>query len=110
MEKIIGNYYADKAKIRYSFSGLTYDTVSVGVCPVLANSNGKPKLGAAVVRITGPNTEEGIAAIDRLAEIVAVQLNAGAGIYTGPKNLSIDSPYARHSFEVQDYWAANPPK
>ena len=106
MEKIIGSYYAEAAEIRLTFSGEPWKTTAVGVCPVLANSKGAPKLGAAVVRITGPNTDEGIATINRLAEIVVRQLNAGTGIYTGPKNLNTDSPYARHVFEVQDYWSS----
>jgi hypothetical protein len=104
MDKIIGCHYAEAAEIRNTFTGEPWGTTSIGVCPVLASSKGKPKLGAAVVRITGPNTEEGVATIDRLANIVVTQLNAGVGIYTGPKNLNTDSPYARHVFEVEDHW------
>ena len=93
MEKIIGNYFAPEAEVQQGYSGLVWETVSVGVCKVLPKSNGQPKLGPAAVRITGPNTEEGVAAINRLAETVAGQLKDGT--YGGPKHLKTDSPYAK---------------
>ncbi len=96
MEKVVGSHYAEAAEISVE----PWGTVSIGVCPVLANSKGRPKLGKAVVRITGPNTEGGIAAINRLAEIVVRQLDAGEGVYTGPRNLCTDSPYAKGVFRA----------
>jgi hypothetical protein len=108
MEKIIGKHYAEPAEIRFQFDGEPYSTTSVGVCPVLAKSNKKPKLGAAVVRITGPCTEDGLKRMDRPAEIIARRLDTkihSPGVddmYTGPKTLSVDSFWAFQYFSIDD--------
>lgn len=86
MEKVIGKHYAKEVKY---VPGDHCFTVSVGVCPVLAAKDGEPKLGAAVVRVTGLTTEEGVAEINRIAELVAVKLDHDN--YMGPKKLSTDS-------------------
>lgn len=90
MEKVIGKHYAKEVKY---VPGDHCFTVSVGVCPVLAAKDGKSKLGAAVVRIKGLTTEEGVAAINKLAEIVANELDHKC--YFGPKTLNADSPVVR---------------
>ena len=94
MEKVIGKYYAKPAEIQYNHCGHLWDTVSVGVCPVLPNAKGGPKLGATVVRVSGPNTEEGVAEINRVAELVAKKLDEEK--YLGPKTLNVDSFHVRN--------------
>jgi hypothetical protein len=90
MEKVIGKHYA--GKVEY-VPGNHCSTVSVGICPVLRAKDGSPKLGTAVVRIKGLTTEEGISAINTLAEFVASELDDD--YYNGPKILNVDSSYAR---------------
>ncbi len=91
MEKVIGRHYAKPAVVKTTGWESHWDTISVGVCPVLPNAKGGPKLGAAIVRVSGPNTEEGVAEINRIAELVAKKLDDDA--YMGPKKLSTDSYY-----------------
>ena len=86
MEKVIGKHYAKE--VNY-VPGDHCFTVSVGVCPVLEAKDGEPKLGASVVRVKGLTTEEGVAEINRIAELVAVKLDHGN--YRGPKTISTDS-------------------
>ncbi len=95
MEKVMGKHYAKPAEIQYNHCGHLWDTVSVGVCPVLPNAKGGPKLGATVVRVSGPNTEDGVAAINKLAEIVANELDDGKYKLYGPKTLDVGSHLAR---------------
>lgn len=94
MEKVMGKHYAKPAEIQYNHCGHLWDTVSVGVCPVLPNAKGGPKLGSAIVRVSGPNTEEGVAEINRIAELVAVKLDHDN--YIGPKKLSTGSFHVRN--------------
>ncbi|MBN6742792.1 hypothetical protein JKG47_20290 [Acidithiobacillus sp. MC6.1] len=93
MERIVGNFYAKRAEVignsSNSFLSPRWTTVSIGVRQAVS----KRKLGAAIVRITGPNTDGGGTDINRLADIVISQLNAG--FYIGPENLTTSSPYAR---------------
>ena len=91
MEKVIGKHYAKTAVIQRNAWGHPWCNISIGICPVLPNAKGGPKLGPAVIRVSGPNTEEGVAAINKLAELVAKKLDDDA--YMGPKKLSTDSYY-----------------
>ena len=95
MEKVIGKHYAKPATIQYNHWGHLWNNISIGVCPVLPNVKGGPKLGPAVVRVSGPNTEDGVAAINKLAEIVANELDDGKYKLYGPKTLDVDSHLAR---------------
>ena len=85
MEKIIGKHYAPNA-VCYGH-GSSIQTVSVGVCYVDKNAQGKPKLTKACVRVSGPNRPESMADIDRVAMEIARQLEAGT--YNGPKTVRV---------------------
>lgn len=85
MNKALGKHYAAKAVAIEK----RWDTTSVGVCLVGENSNGLLRLHKAAVRVYGPNTEEGLANIDCVAEWVAAKLDAGT--YHGPWKLDVTS-------------------
>jgi hypothetical protein len=87
----IGKYYAKSAQIKRL--GLFVETISIGIVPVVAGKNGRPKFGAAVVRIKGPASEEGAKRIDDMVAIVIRELEHGC--YGGPKTLSAQSAYAQ---------------
>jgi hypothetical protein len=85
MEKVIGKHYA-KYAVCY---GGPQRTVSVGVCKVLPAHTcwERNRLGKALVRISGPNTPEGVERINAMAERIALALDEGT--YTGPKTVRV---------------------
>jgi hypothetical protein len=88
-------YHADMARdVCHIFSHSS--TMSIGICPVTTAKNGKPKKGAAVVRVKGSPDESGVKYIDRMVAIVIGKLEAGC--YNGPKTLNVYSLYAQNIF------------
>lgn len=88
MKMIEGQYFAKPAELQL-VPGARYRTTSVGVSLVRANSKGQLKLNKAAVRVIGPNTPEGLVDIDRLATLVAEQLNAH--VYTGMASVDVNT-------------------
>jgi len=85
MDKIIGKHYAPPAVFSCGYHCMT---VSIGVCEVLPTYGGKStKLGKALVRVSGPNTPEGVERINAMAERIALALDEGT--YTGPKTVRV---------------------
>ena len=89
MEKTIGRYWAKPAEQRIGPSkiGAIPDVcanISVGICRVLKARHGV-KLDRGVVRVVGPNTEQGCRDIDAAVRIVIDLLNDG--LYDGPERI-----------------------
>ena len=89
MEKVIGKFWAKQAEQRIGPSkiGAIPDVcanISVGICRVLKARHGV-KLDRGVVRVVGPNTEQGCRDIDVAVRIVIDLLNDGK--YDGPERI-----------------------
>ena len=89
MEKTIGKFWAKPAEQRIGPSkiGAIPDVcanISVGICRVLKARHGV-KLDRGVVRVVGPNTEQGCRDIDAAVSIVIDLLNEGK--YDGPERI-----------------------
>ena len=90
MEKTIGKFWAKQAEQRIGPSkiGAIPDVcanISVGICRVLKARYGV-KLDRGVVRVVGPNTEQGCRDIDVAVRIVIDLLNDG--LYDGPERIA----------------------
>ncbi len=88
MQMTKGRYFAKPAELQL-VPGARYRTTSVGISLVRADSKGRLKLNKAAIRVIGPNTPEGLVDIDRLATLVAKQLNAH--VYTGMASVNVDT-------------------
>ena len=89
MEKTIGKFWAKPAEQRIGPSkiGAIPDvcaSISVGICRVLKAKRGV-KLDRGVVRVVGPNTEQGCRDIDDAVEKLIALLNEG--LYDGPERI-----------------------
>ena len=89
MEKVIGKFWAKQAEQRIGplKIGAIPDVcanISVGICRVLKAKRGV-KLDRGVVRVVGPNTEQGCRDIDAAVRIVIDLLNDGK--YDGPERI-----------------------
>ena len=89
MEKTLGKFWAKQAEQRIGPSKIgaipdVCETISVGVCRVLKAKHGV-KLGRGVVRVVGPNTEQGCRDIDAAVEVLIGLLNDG--LYDGPERI-----------------------
>ena len=89
MEKTLGKFWAKPAEQRIGPSkiGAIPDvcaSISVGICRVLKASHGV-KLDRGVVRVVGPNKEQGCRDIDAAVRIVIDLLNDGK--YDGPERI-----------------------
>ncbi len=89
MEKIVGKFWAKQAEQRIGPSkiGAIPDVcanISVGICRVLKAKRGV-KLDRGVVRVVGPNTEQGCRDIDDAVEKLIGLLNKGK--YDGPERI-----------------------
>ena len=89
MEKIVGKFWAKQAEQRIGPSKIgaipdVCETISVGICRVVKAIHGV-KLDRGVVRVVGPNTEQGCRDIDAAVEILIVLLNDGK--YDGPERI-----------------------
>lgn len=93
MQFEIGKYYAVSAQAKAMSLGLFVETISVGIHPVVATKDGRPKLGAAVVRVKDVATEKGAERIDAVVATVISALEQDR--YGGPKTLSAQSAYAK---------------
>ncbi len=92
MEKLIGKFWAKPAEQRIGPSkiGAIPDVcanISVGICRVLKARHGV-KLDRGVVRVVGPNTEQGCRDIDAAVRIVIDLLNEGK--YDGPERIEAE--------------------
>ena len=92
MEKIVGKFWAKQAEQRIGPSKIgaipdVCETISVGVCRVLKAKRGV-KLDRGVVRVVGPNTEQGCRDIDAAVRIVIDLLNDG--LYDGPERIEAE--------------------
>ena len=89
MEKVIGQFWSKPAEQRIGPSkiGAIPDVcanISVGICRVLKARHGV-KLDRGVVRVVGPNTQQGCRDIDAAVSIVIDLLNEGK--YDGPERI-----------------------
>ena len=89
MQKTVGKFWAKPAEQRIGPSkiGAIPDVcanISVGICRVLKAKRGV-KLDRGVVRVVGPNTEQGCRDIDAAVRIVIDLLNDG--LYDGPERI-----------------------
>ena len=89
MEQTIGKFWAKQAEQRIGPSkiGAIPDVcanISVGICRVLKARHGV-KLDRGVVRVVGPNTEQGCRDIDAAVEVLIGLLNDGK--YDGPERI-----------------------
>lgn len=89
MEKTLGKFWAKPAEQRIGPSKIgaipdVCETISVGVCQVVKAIHGV-KLDRGVVRVVGPNTEQGCRDIDAAVRIVIDLLNDGK--YDGPERI-----------------------
>ena len=89
MEQILGKFWAKQAEQRIGPSKIgaipdVCETISVGVCRVLKARRGV-KLDRGVVRVVGPNTEQGCRDIDAAVEKLIDLLNEG--LYDGPERI-----------------------
>ncbi len=92
MEKVIGKFWAKPAEQRIGQSkiGAIPDVcanISVGICRVLKAKRGV-KLDRGVVRVVGPNTQQGCRDIDAAVSIVIDLLNEG--LYDGPERIEAE--------------------
>ena len=92
MEQILGKFWAKQAEQRIGQSkiGAIPDVcanISVGICRVLKARHGV-KLDRGVVRVFGPNTEQGCRDIDAAVRIVIDLLNDG--LYDGPERIDAE--------------------
>ena len=111
MEKVIGKFWAKPAEQRIGPSkiGAIPDVcanISVGICRVLKARHGV-KLDRGVVRVVGPNTEQGCRDIDAAVEKLIGLLDDG--LYDGPERIEAsrvlagDSIQKRHTFRIFRY-------
>ena len=89
MEKTLGKFWAKQAEQRIGPSKIgaipdVCETISVGICRVLKARYGV-KLDRGVVRVVGPNTEQGCRDIDAAVEKLIGLLNDG--LYDGPERI-----------------------
>ena len=89
MEKVIGKFWAKTAaevaaRPKPAFVSGERETISVGICRVVDAKHGV-KLDRGVVRVVGPNTEQGCRDIDAAVSIVIDLLNEGK--YDGPERI-----------------------
>ena len=89
MEKVIGKFWAKPAAqvaARPKIGAIpdVCANISVGICLVLKARHGV-KLGRGVVRVVGPNTEQGCRDIDAAVEKLIGLLNSG--LYDGPERI-----------------------
>ena len=92
MEKVIGKFWAKSAEQRIGPSKIgaipdVCETISVGICRVLKAKHGV-KLDRGVVRVVGPNTEQGCRDIDAAVEVLIGLLNDGK--YDGPERIEAE--------------------
>ena len=92
MEQILGKFWAKQAEQRIGPSKIgaipdVCETISVGICRVLKARHGV-KLDRGVVRVVGPNTEQGCRDIDAAVEKLIGLLNDGK--YDGPERVAAD--------------------
>ena len=92
MQKTVGKFWAKPAEQRIGPSkiGAIPDVcanISVGICRVLKARHGV-KLDRGVVRVVGPNTEQGCRDIDAAVEKLIGLLNDG--LYDGPERIAAD--------------------
>ena len=89
MEKVIGKFWAKTAaevaaRPKPAFVSGERETISVGICRVLEAKHGV-KLARGVVRVFGPDTEQGRRDVDAAVQILIGLLDKGQ--YDGPERI-----------------------